>query len=249
MITLKSKREIDLIRENGRLVASTFASLKEHIKPGVTTRELADIASKLIRREGGYPAFLDYRGFPGSICTSVNDEVVHGIPSRRRLKNGDIISIDLGVYRNGYYADAAMTFAVGEIDSQTLRLLRVAKEALYVGIRMARLPHRVFDISYAIQSYVEGAGFSVVRDLVGHGIGQDMHEEPQVPNFGEIGKGPRLKPGMTICLEPMVNAGGFETRQLNDGWTVVTKDGSRSAHFEHTILITEGDAEILTRET
>lgn len=247
MITLKSKKEINFIRENGRLVAKTLSCLKECIKPGVTTKELADVAHEIITQEGGYPAFLDYRGFPGSICTSVNNEVVHGIPGNRRLKTGDIIGIDLGVYRNGYYADAAVTFVIGKASCETARLLKVTEEALFEGIEAARLPSRILDIAFAIQSYVEKAGFSVVRDLVGHGIGQQMHEEPQVPNFGEPGKGPRLKPGMTICLEPMVNEGNFETKCLSDGWTVVTKDGSLSAHFEHTILITEGDAEILTK--
>lgn len=247
MIILKSNQEVNLIRENGRLVARTLDAINECIKPGVTTKKLEGVAHELITREGGHPAFLGYRGFPGSICTSVNDVVVHGIPDRRCLEDGDIISIDLGVYRNGYYADIAATFAVGKISEEAARLVRVAEEALYEGIKMAKPPNRVFDISWAIQSCVEREGFSVVRDLVGHGVGQELHEEPQVPNFGEPGKGARLKPGMTICVEPMINEGGYKTRCLNDGWTVVTKDGSLSAHFEHTILITEGNAKILTK--
>jgi methionyl aminopeptidase len=246
VIVLRSEKEVKIIRENGHLVAKTLKALGEIIKPGITTKELEVFAHRLITQEGGYPAFLGYRGFPASICTSVNEEVVHGIPSSRRLKEGDIISIDLGVCRNGYYADGAMTFRVGKINKEAEHLLNVTLKALYKGVSKARPGMRVLDISYAIQSYVEGEGFSVVRDLVGHGIGQEMHEEPQVPNFGEPGKGPRLKPGMTICIEPMVNQGGPNTKTLDDGWTVVTEDGSLSAHFEHTILITEGDPEILT---
>lgn len=246
MIVLKSKREVEIIRENGRLVARVLNALGKLIKPDVTTKELEVFAHEFITKEGGYPAFLGYRGFPASICTSVNEEVVHGIPGARRLKEGDIISIDLGVSRGGYYADASMTFRVGKVDRKVAHLLDVTLDALYKGIAKARPGMRVLDISHAIQSCVEEEGFSVVRDLVGHGIGQQMHEEPQVPNFGEPGKGPRLKPGMTICIEPMVNQGGAETKTLDDGWTVVTKDGSLSAHFEHTVLIREGEPEILT---
>lgn len=246
MIVLKSKREVEIIRRNGQLVARALDALGRFIRPGITTKELEMVAHELITKEGGRPAFLGYRGFPASICTSVNNEVVHGIPGPRRLVEGDIISIDLGVWRDGYYADGAMTFRVGEVEEEVERLLNVTLDALYRGIANARSGLRVLDISYAIQSYVESEGFSVVRDLVGHGIGQQMHEEPQVPNFGEPGKGPRLKPGMTICIEPMVNQGGSKTKVLEDGWTVVTEDGSLSAHFEHTVFISERGPEILT---
>ncbi|HAV43114.1 TPA: type I methionyl aminopeptidase [bacterium] len=247
MIVLKSNHEVNLIHENGRLAAKVLATLGKLIKPGVTTKELEDVAHRLITKENGYPAFLNYKGFPASICTSINEVVVHGIPDNRCFKEGDIISIDIGVFRNACYADIAATFAVGRISKKAERLLKVAKEALYEGIRKARPPNRVFDISWAIQSLVEKKGFNVVRSLTGHGIGQELHEEPQVPNFGEPGKGARLKPGMVLCIEPMINEGGFETTCLDDGWTIVTKDGSLSAHFEHTVLITETNAKILTK--
>ncbi|MGB9904290.1 MAG: type I methionyl aminopeptidase [Desulfotomaculales bacterium] len=247
MITVKSKQELAYMREAGRIAALTFAELGRAIAPGVTTGELDRLAEDFIRAKGGRPAFKGLYGFPASICASVNEEVVHGIPGLRRLENGDIISIDIGVEINGYYGDAAVTFPVGEIGEEAKRLLKVTEEALYAGIAMARAGRRLSDISHAVQSYVESRGFSVVRDYVGHGIGKSMHEDPQVPNFGPPGRGPRLAPGMTLAIEPMINAGTHEVIVLADRWTVVTKDGKLSAHFEHTVAVTGGEPEILTR--
>ncbi len=246
MIIIKSLREIDLLRKSNIIVAEVFKKLEGMIVPGVTTQELDQVAEDLIRSRGGIPAFKGYRGFPATLCTSVNEEVVHGIPGQRKLKEGDIISIDVGVNFKGYFGDAAMTFPVGEIDEEARRLLDVTEKALLIGIREAKLGNRLYDISYAIQTWVEGHGFSVVRDFVGHGIGRDLHEEPQVPNFGSPNQGPRLEKGMVLALEPMVNEGTYEVKVLQDGWTVVTLDGKRSAHFEHSIAITDGEAEILS---
>ncbi|MGB9627217.1 MAG: type I methionyl aminopeptidase [Thermodesulfobacteriota bacterium] len=246
MIIIKSLREIDLLRKSNIIVAEVFKKLKGMITPGVTTQELDQVAEDLIRSRGGVPAFKGYRGFPATLCTSINEEVVHGIPSQRKLKEGDIISIDVGVNFKGYFGDAAMTFPVGEIDEEAKRLLQVTEEALRIGIHEARIGNRLYDISYAIQTWVEGHGFSVVRDFVGHGIGRDLHEEPQIPNFGSPHQGPRLEKGMVLALEPMVNEGTYEIKILSDGWTVVTLDGKRSAHFEHSIAITDGEAEILS---
>lgn len=247
MITVKSKQELAYMREAGRIAALAFAELGRVIAPGVTTGELNRLADDFIRARGGRPAFLGLYGFPASICASVNEEVVHGIPGLRRLENGDIISIDIGVEVNGYYGDAAVTFPVGKAGEEAQRLLRVTEEALYAGIAKARAGRRLSDISHAVQAYVESRGYSVVRDYVGHGIGRSMHEDPQVPNYGPPGRGPRLAPGMTLAIEPMINAGTYEVRVLADGWTVVTKDGKLSAHFEHTVAVTDGDPEILTR--
>jgi len=247
LITVKSKQELAYMREAGRIVALTFAQIGKVIKPGVTTGELNRLAEDFILARGGRPAFKGLYGFPASICTSVNEEVVHGIPGLRKLDNGDIISIDIGVEINGYYGDGAVTFAVGEIGEEAARLLRVTEEALYAGIAKARAGYRLSDISHAIQAYVESRGYSVVRDYVGHGIGRSMHEEPQVPNFGRPGRGPRLRAGMTLAIEPMINAGTHEVHVCADNWTVVTKDARLSAHFEHTVAITDGEAEILTR--
>lgn len=235
------------MRDAGRVVAQVFRELEKAIAPGVTTGELNALAEDFIARQGARPAFKGLYGFPAAICTSVNEQVVHGIPGLRRLEDGDIISIDIGAEINGYYGDAAVTFPVGEISSGARRLLDVTRGALYAGIEMARSGNRLGDISHAIQSYVERHGYNVVRDYVGHGIGREMHEDPQVPNFGRPGRGPRLEPGMTLAIEPMVNAGTHEVRTLEDRWTVVTRDGSLSAHFEHTVAITNGAAEILTR--
>lgn len=235
------------MRDAGRVVAQVFRELEKAIAPGVTTGELNALAEDFIARQGARPAFKGLYGFPAAICTSVNEQVVHGIPGLRRLEDGDIISIDIGAEINGYYGDAAVTFPVGEISSGARRLLDVTHGALYAGIEMARSGNRLGDISHAIQSYVERHGYNVVRDYVGHGIGREMHEDPQVPNFGRPGRGPRLEPGMTLAIEPMVNAGTHEVRTLEDRWTVVTRDGSLSAHFEHTVAITNGAAEILTR--
>ncbi|MDI6631346.1 MAG: type I methionyl aminopeptidase [Bacillota bacterium] len=247
MISRKSERELRYMRKAGRIVALTLRELEKAIKPGVTTGELSALAEDFIRRQKARPAFKGLYGFPASICTSVNEQVVHGIPGSRRLKAGDIISIDVGAEVHGYYGDAAATFPVGEIHSEAARLLRVTEEALYEGIKKAVAGNRLTDISHAIQVHVEKHGFSVVRDFVGHGIGSRMHEDPQVPNFGPPGRGPRLEEGMTLAIEPMVNAGTYEVAVLEDNWTVVTKDGKLSAHFEHTVVVRNGAAEILTR--
>lgn len=227
-------------------MAQALQRLKEAIRPGVTTGELDRLAEDFIRRHGGMPAFKGYRGYPASLCVSVNEEVVHGIPGDRKLREGDIVSLDLGVVMEGYYGDAAITVPVGEISEEARRLLKVTEEALYKGIEQARPGKRLSDISYAIQKHVEGAGFSVVRDFVGHGIGRELHEDPQVPNFGPPNQGPRLQPGMVLAIEPMVNTGTWKVRILENQWTVVTEDGGLSAHFEHTVAITEKGPEILT---
>jgi len=247
MIILKSEREIQYLREAGKIVAAALREVKQAVKPGVTTLELDQIAEKYIRSCGAVPAFKGYRGFPGSICASVNEEVVHGIPGLRKLKNGDTISIDIGAVINGYYGDAAITVPVGEIDPEVQLLLDVTEQALYKGIEQAVVGNRLSDISHAIQVHAEKHGFSVVRDFVGHGIGRKMHEDPQIPNYGPPGHGPRLKAGMTLAIEPMINMGTFEVETLEDNWTVVTADGKRSAHFEHTIVITPDGPEILTK--
>ncbi|WP_069650757.1 type I methionyl aminopeptidase [Caloranaerobacter ferrireducens] len=246
MIIIKSKREIEKMRRAGRLVAETHAFLQQFIKPGITTKELDRIAEDFILKNNGRPAFKGYNGYPASICTSVNEEVVHGIPGLKRLKDGDIISIDIGVIVDGYYGDSAKTHPVGNVSKEALRLIKVTEESFYEGIKYAKVGYRLSDISHAIQKYVESNGFSVVRDFVGHGIGQKMHEDPQIPNFGPPGKGPRLKEGMVLAIEPMVNAGTYHVRILSDNWTVVTFDGKLSSHYEHTIAITDGEPEILT---
>ncbi len=234
------------MREAGRIVAGALAEVGKAIKPGVTTAELDRIAEEYILSKGARPAFKGLYGFPATICASVNEQVVHGIPGLKKLANGDIISIDVGAEINGYYGDSAQTFLVGDVAPEVQRLVKVTREALARGIGMARAGNRLSDISHAIQSYVEGEGFSVVRDYVGHGIGTKMHEEPQVPNFGRPGRGPRLKAGMTLAIEPMVNMGTYQVHTLADNWTVVTGDGKPSAHFEHTIAITDGEPLILT---
>ncbi|WP_406677304.1 type I methionyl aminopeptidase [Moorella sp. ACPs] len=246
MIVLKSRREIALMREAGRIVARTLAKLKDHIAPGVTTAELDRIAEDYIRKNGAVPAFKGYQGFPASICVSVNEEVVHGIPGLKQLAEGDIISIDIGAVKNGYVGDAAVTFPVGAIDAEKQHLLAVTEAALYEGIKHAVAGNRLTDISHAIQTYVEKNGLSVVRDYVGHGIGRAMHEDPQVPNFGPPGYGPRLRVGMVLAIEPMVNAGTHEVYTLANRWTVVTRDKKPSAHFEHTVAVTDNGPEILT---
>ncbi|MGI6574347.1 MAG: type I methionyl aminopeptidase [bacterium] len=246
MIILKSKSEIEIMAKAGKLVAKVLAHLREMTHPGITTQELDKAAEALIRAEGAQPAFKGYRGFPASICASINEEVVHGIPGLRPLNNGDIISIDLGVVINGYYGDAAVTIPVGDITPEKQELLRVTQAALEQGIVQARVGNRLSDISHAIQTYVEAHNFAVVRDYVGHGIGQAMHEEPQIPNFGPPGRGPRLQEGMVLAIEPMVNMGLYGVKTLPDGWTVVTEDGKPSAHFEHTVAITATGPYILT---
>jgi len=246
MIIIKSPREIEQLKRANVIVAEVFEKLKGMIVPGITTKELDQVAEEYILQKGARPAFKGYRGFPATLCISINEEVVHGIPGQRRLKEGDIVSLDVGVNFVGYYGDAAITFPVGKVDLEAKRLLEVTEKALNIGIERAKVGNRLFDISYAIQRWVESYGFSVVRDFVGHGIGKDLHEEPQVPNFGSPHQGPRLEKGMVFALEPMVNEGTYEVKVLSDGWTVVTADGKRSAHFEHTIAITDNGAEILS---
>jgi len=247
MITCKSERELSYMRDAGRVVARTHAELAKAVRVGVTTAELDRLAEDFIVKCGARPAFKGLYGYPYSICTSVNEEVVHGLPGLRKLKDGDIISIDIGAEINGYYGDSAVTLPVGNVSEEALRLLRATEEALYRGIQKARAGNRLSDISHAVQSCAEGYGYSVVRDYVGHGIGSRPHEDPQVPNYGRPGRGPRLKEGMTLAIEPMVNAGTYEVYTLDNNWTVVTADGSLSAHFEHTVAVTNGDPEILTR--
>jgi methionyl aminopeptidase len=246
MVIIKSQREIEQLKRSNVVVAEVFEKLRDMIEPGITTKELDQVAEDYILLKGARPAFKGYRGFPATLCISINDEVVHGIPGQRRLKEGDIVSLDAGVNYLGYFGDAAITFPVGEVDPEAKRLLDVTEKALYIGIEKAKVGNRLFDISYAIQSWVESHGFSVVRDFVGHGIGRELHEEPQIPNFGMPHQGPRLGKGMVFALEPMVNEGTYEIRVLSDGWTVVTADGKRSAHFEHTVAITDVGAEILS---
>lgn len=247
MIILKSSEEVKKIAQACLIVAKTLDYLKGMVKPGITTKEIDYFADTYIKGNDAAPAFKGYRGYPASVCTSVNNEVIHGIPSDRILKEGDILGVDLGVYKNGFYGDAAYTFPVGDIRPDVERLLRVTEESLYIGIENARPENRVSDISCSIQRYVESNGYSVVRAFVGHGIGKELHEEPQIPNFGIPGRGPKLRPGMTLAIEPMVNEGGHEVLILDDGWTAVTMDGKLSAHFEHTILVKSDKPEILTK--
>ena len=247
MIIIKSKKEIELMREAGKIVADTHELLKEAITPGISTLELDKIAEENIRKYNAIPSFKGYGGFPGTICASINEQVVHGIPGNQIVKEGDIISIDIGAYYKGYHADAAKTHGVGIISEENRKLIEVTKESFYEGIKFAKLGYRLSDISHAIQAHVEKYGFSVVRDLVGHGVGTELHEDPQVPNYGPPGKGPKLKEGMVIAIEPMINAGRYHVKTLLDGWTIVTIDGKNSAHYEHTIAITEDEPLILTK--
>ncbi|MBK5244125.1 MAG: type I methionyl aminopeptidase [Eubacteriaceae bacterium] len=247
MITIKSHKEVDLMRQAGGIVAGAHALVGKMIKPGVTTQELDQAVEKYIRDAGALPTFKGYDGFPNSICASVNEQVVHGIPQKRRLLEGDIISIDIGATFKGYVGDAAVTHGVGTISEEAQRLIDVTRESFYRGIAFARDGYRLSDISNAIQTYVEDNGFSVVRDFVGHGVGSKMHEDPPIPNYGAKGRGPRLRSGMTLAIEPMVNVGTYDVIMLDDDWTVVTTDGKLSSHFEHTLLITgTGEPELLT---
>ncbi|MBB5174964.1 type I methionyl aminopeptidase [Texcoconibacillus texcoconensis] len=247
MIVKKTPRELEIMRVAGQIVGRTHQELKKHIKPGVTTKDLDEIADQFIRAHDAIPSFKGYHGFTGSICASVNEELVHGIPGGRVLQEGDIISIDIGAKYGGYHGDSAWTYAVGEISEEDERLLSVTESALYAGLNEAKPGERLSNISNAVQLYVEEHGLSVVREYVGHGIGQNLHEEPQVPNFGPPDKGPRLKPGLVIAVEPMVNAGSRHVKTLSDNWTVVTSDGKNCAHFEHTIAINDTGYEILTK--
>ena len=246
MIILKSSDELASMKQAGNLVAKTIATMKDAIRPGITTGELDKLAEDVIRNHGGIPAFKGYHGFPASICSSVNEQVVHGIPGIRKLDCGDIISIDIGTIVDGFYGDAAVTLPVGDISDEAKRLLAVTEGSLMAGIDKALAGNRLSDISNAVQMYVEGEGFSVVRDYVGHGIGRSMHEDPQIPNYGQPGRGPRLEPGMVLAIEPMVNVGSYRVETLEDNWTVVTADRSLSAHFEHTVAVTENGPVILT---
>jgi methionyl aminopeptidase len=251
-VPIKSERDIALMRESGRVVAEVLALIGGHVRAGVTTSELDEMAEEYIRSQGGIPAFKGYGPdrrnlFPATLCISIDDVVVHGIPDGRRLEEGEIVSVDVGVKKNGWFGDGARTFSVGRISEEKARLLAVTEEALEAGIKQAREGNRLHDISSAVQKHVEEAGFSVVRDLVGHGIGKQLHEEPAVPNFGVQGTGVLLRKDMTLAIEPMVNAGTFAVRMDEDGWTVRTADGRPSAHFEHTVAITQGEAEVLTK--
>lgn len=246
MIINKSVEELVVMQQSGRIVAKVLHELRNQAKAGRTTRQIDKIGFDVIKKEGAEPAFLGYRGFPASVCTSVNEQVVHGIPGERMLKDGDLLSLDIGVKYQGYYADAAITVGVGEIDRDAENLLKVARQALHDGIEQAVVGNHLYDISAAIQRRAESHGYSVVRDFVGHGIGQKMHEDPQVPNFGQAGTGPVLKEGMVLALEPMVNEGKSDVKILSDQWTVVTADSKRSAHFEHTVAVTGEGPRILT---
>ena len=246
MISRKSAKELDKMRRAGRALAEVHAELARAVAPGVRIKDLDDLADGLIRDRGGVPSFLGYRGYPGRICASVNEVIVHGIPDERVLEDGDILSIDVGLTVDGWHADSAVTHGVGPITEEAKRLLDVTQRSLEAGIDQCRAGAHLSDISHAIEALVVGEGFSVVREFVGHGIGRSLHEDPQVPNFGPPGEGPVLQPGMVLAIEPMVNIGGWKTKTLSDGWTVVTLDGSLSAHFEHTVAVTENGPEVLT---
>ena len=246
-VSIKSEREIQLMRESCKILAKVYEELEKAIRPGVSTKEIDTLAEKLIRSYDCVPNFLNYNGFPGTICASVNEEVVHGIPDKNRiLKDGDIISIDCGCIYKGYHSDAARTYAVGSISKEVQQLMDVTKQSFFEGIKMAKAGNHLYDISNAIAGYVTPHGYGIVRDLVGHGIGTQLHEDPQIPNFAQKKRGLRLEPGMTLAIEPMINIGRADVEWLDDDWTVVTEDGSLSAHYENTILITDGEPEILT---
>lgn len=246
MIILKSKREIEYIREAGRIIADALQLMREIAKPGITTGELDQRCEEYIRSRGAFPSCKGYYGFPATICASVNDEVVHGIPGHRKLKDGDIISIDLVVNKDGYHGDSCITIPIGHVNPHTMKLLQVTEESLYKGIEQAVAGNHLGDIGHAVQSYAESFGYGVVRDYVGHGIGSDMHEDPEVPNYGLAGHGEILEPGMVLCIEPMITMGSYKNHRLKNGWTVVSNDHKPAAHFEHTVAITEHGPEILT---
>ena len=247
MIVLKTSRELAIMKQACMISAGALQTVANAVEPGVSTAELDRLAEKYIRSKGAVPNFKNYQGYPATACISINNEVIHGIPSEKRvLQNGDIVSVDLGAMFEGYHGDNAATFAVGDVSPLAKRLMDVTKESLYMGIKAARPGGRIGDISNAVQTYVEANGFSVVRQFVGHGVGTKLHEEPEVPNFGKAGHGIRLMPGMTLAIEPMVNAGGYQVKVLKDGWTTVTADGTLSAHFEHTVVITEDGPKIMT---
>lgn len=246
MIPLKSKEDLEMLRTTGKILAKIMRDLKKFVRIGVSTKEIDQFAEELVLRENTLPAFKGYKGFPATICTSINEEIVHGLPGERALNDGDIISLDLGINYQGYFSDACITLAVGKINSRLKKLIEVTRHALSLGIRQAKIDNHLSDISYAIQNYVEQEGFSVVRQFVGHGIGKNLHEEPEIPNFGRPHEGPLLKKGMVLAIEPMVNMGTWESEILDNGWTAVTKDSLPSAHYEHTVAVTENGPEILT---
>lgn len=246
MIVIKSKKEIELMQESGRIVALVHEAIRKAIKPGITTGELDQIAERTILEHDAIPSFKGYGGFPASICASINDQVIHGIPSSTVLHEGDIISIDVGAIKNGYHGDAARTHPVGKVSENALKLIKITEESFFEGLKYCRVGYRLSDISNAIQKHVEAEGFSVVRDFVGHGIGTKLHEEPAIPNYGPAGRGPRLVEGMVLAIEPMVNEGDYSVRTLEDDWTVVTRDGKLSAHYEHTVAITADGPILLT---
>ena len=245
MITLKSAHEIEAMRRAGKITAAARALAREMVKPGVTTQQIDKAVFHFIREQGAIPSFLHYNGYPASVCISVNDEIIHGIPGKRVLREGDIVSVDVGAYIGGYHGDCAGTYPCGQVSDEALRLIRVTQDSFFEGLKFAREGYRLSDISHAVQTFVEANGYSVVREYVGHGIGRNMHEAPEVPNYGKPGHGPRLLRGMTIAVEPMVNAGTAAIKQMPDGWTVKTADGKYAAHYENTILITAGDPELL----
>ena len=246
MITLKSAHEIEAMRLAGKITAAARALAREMVKPGVTTQQIDKAVFHFIREQGAIPSFLHYNGYPASVCISVNDEIIHGIPGKRVLREGDIVSVDVGAYIGGYHGDCAGTYPCGQVSDEALRLIRVTQDSFFEGLKFAREGYRLSDISHAVQTFVEANGYSVVREYVGHGIGRNMHEAPEVPNYGKPGHGPRLLRGMTLAVEPMVNAGTAAIKQMPDGWTVKTADGKYAAHYEYTILITAGDPELLT---
>ncbi len=246
MISIKSPSEISKMRASGRIVAGALKELEKHITAGITTKELDKIAYDYILSQGAKPSFLNYHGFPGSVCASLNDVVIHGIPDGTKLRDGDIISIDIGANLDGYHADAARTFGVGSISDNARKLIDATKQSFFEGIKFARHGERLFSISATVQDYIESHGYSIVRGYCGHGVGRELHEDPEIPNYGNFGHGIRLCKGMTLAIEPMVNEGAYETKTLSDGWTVKTKDGSLAAHYENTILVTDAEPEILT---
>ena len=246
MITLKSPHEIELMRRAGKITAQARALARDMVKPGVTTAQIDKAVHQFIRSQGATPSFLHYNGYPASVCVSVNDEIIHGIPGKRVLQEGDIVSVDVGAFIGGFHGDCAGTYPCGQVSDEALRLIRVTQQSFFEGIKYAREGYRLSDISAAVQAYVEANGFSVVREYVGHGIGRQMHEAPEVPNYGKPGHGPRLLRGMTIAVEPMVNGGTAAIKQMPDGWTVRTADGKNAAHYENTVLITAGEPELLT---
>ena len=245
-ITIKTQEQIEKMRIAGGILIDLIDILEEMIKPGITTGELDKVAEDFIRSRGAVPSFLGYGGFPNTLCTSVNEEIVHGIPGSRKLKNGDIISIDMGSHINGYHGDCARTYGVGEISEESQKLIDVTRQSFFEGIKFAKAGNHLYEISAAVQDYAESFGFGVVRDYVGHGIGRNMHEDPSIPNYRQVGRGPKLQKGMVIAVEPMITAGSYKCRVLKDGWTAVTRDGSNAAHYENTVLITDGEPELLT---